>query len=279
MAAYDPVYLSLSDDPLTIVGKMDEFQASRHKALQANDRRKRIPLFLAFAGVGLVGFDLFFFWLLLRYNVCLLTPVAVICWIAAIVIAIALRKARLRSLAPAFTEAREIIYTLRDDIKPGSGFLGHVDLTGLEQQSKIAREVKDELGRTNRLYMDPWLNLKLKMYDGNILRLSAVERTKTRLGYWKRGQISGKNKWKPDKFKGRVAELKMRLAVNPEVYEISLQPELRLGAMVGEYAIAQADGNGGILTVIATTSGEPKAVDILNVMRVAYNSLKRKVTA
>ncbi len=109
--------------------------------------------------------------------------------------------------------------------------------------------------------------------------LNVEDRVDRAFPHRKRGQISGKNKWKPDKFKGRVAELKLRLAVNPEVYEISLQPELRLGAMVGEYAIAQADGNGGILTVIATTSGEPKAVDILNVMRVAYNSLKRKVTA
>ena len=117
---------------------------------------------------------------------------------------IVLRKANLRKLPAGFDKARQVIYTLRDDIKPGSSFAGHVDLTGLNSPARSPARNEDLLGRTNRLYMDQWLNLKLKMYDGNILRARSSQAFATRMGYWKRGQISGKMKWKPEKFKGRV---------------------------------------------------------------------------
>jgi hypothetical protein len=180
MADFDPIYLNLSDDPRQIVRKMDEFRQSRVNVEQRNQRRKKIPPVLFLAGFGLVAFDLLIFWLLLGYQVCLFTPVAVVCWIAAIVMWIVLRRANLRKLPPGFGQARQVIHTLRDDIKPGSSFAGHVDLTGLEQPSKIARS-KDLLGRTNWPYRDQWLNLKLKMYDGNIPRISTINRSKTRL--------------------------------------------------------------------------------------------------
>lgn len=277
MADFDPIYLNLSDDPRQIVRKMDEFRQSRLNVEQRNQRRKKIPPVLFLAGFGLVAFDLLIFWLLLGYQVCLFTPVAVVCWIAAIVMWIVLRKANLRKLPAGFDKARQVIHTLRDDIKSGSSFAGHVDLTGLEQPSKIARETKDLLGRTNRLYRDQWLNLKLKMYDGNILRISTINRSKTRMGYWKRGQISGKMKWKPEKFKGSLTEMKVRLAVNPAAYEISLRPELAPGMSVGPFRIESANGIGGILTILASGT-EPTAEEILQFLHMIYQSLKRKVT-
>ena len=279
MPAYDTVYLSLSDDPRAILQKMDQFKTSRKAVELHNQRRKPLPLLLILAGIGCIAFDLLVIRLLLQYSVCLLTPVAFVCWIAALVIFINLRWTKSPSLPPRYDAAREVIRTLQDDIRSGSSFLGHIDLTGLEQEDKVARESKDAFGRTSRLYRDPWLNLKLKLYDGSVLRLSVMERSKTRLGYWKRSRISGKNKWKPPKHKGTLHELNIRIAVNPEVYNLAPPAALHTGASMGPFSIIKFDAAGGILTVQAASNTEPKPQDILVMLRKVYDSLQRKAAA
>lgn len=279
MPAYDTVYLSLSDDPRAILQKMDQFKASRNAVELHNQRRKPLPLLLILAGIGCIAFDLLVIRLLLQYSVCLLTPVAVVCWIAALVIFVNLRWTKSPSLPPRYEAVKEIIRTLKDDIRTGTSFQGYIDLTGLEQENKIARENKDTFGRTSRLYRDLWLNLKLKLFDGNVLRLSLVERSKTRLGYWKRSRISGKNKWKPPKQKGSLHELNLRIAVNPEIYNLVPPAELHTGAMMGPFSINKFDTAGGILTVQAASNNEPGPQDILVMLRKVYDSLQRKAAA
>jgi len=279
MPAFDTVYLSLSDTPRAILQKMAQFKSSRVQADIHNRKRRLIPLILLLAGIGCVAFDLLVIRILLGYSICLLTPVAFACWVAAVVVFVNLRWTKSLSLPPRYDSAGEIIKTLQDDIRTGSSFLGHIDLTGLEQKSKIARENKDALGRTSLLYRDPWLNLKLKLYDGNILRLSLVERSKTRLGYWKRSRISGKNKWKPPKHKGTLHELNVRLAVNQDAYSVTIPASLRTGTTLGPFSINRIDTTGGILTVQAASSVEPTTQDILVMLRKIYDSLQRKAAA
>jgi hypothetical protein len=279
MPAYDSVYLSLSDDPKAILQKMDQFKSSRVKSEQRNQRLKLIPRILLLAGIGCIVFDLLVFRLLLGYSICLLTPVGVACWIAALVVAIILRSAKTLSLPPRYEAAHEIINTLRDDLRPGSSLLGHIDLTGFEQQDKIAREHKDTFGRVSRLYRDQWLSLKLKLYDGNILRLSLVERNKQRMGYWKRSQISGKNKWKPSKDKGTLHELNVRIATNPDIFDLILPASLRTGTTLGSFIINRIDTTGGILNIQAASTLEPKPQDTLVMLHTIYDSLQRKVAA
>lgn len=279
MPAYDSVYLSLSDDPKAILQKMDEFKSSRLQVEQHNQRRKPLPALLLLAGVGCIAFDVLVIRLLLRYSVCLLTPVGVACWIAAAVVFFNLRWTKYASLPPRYQAAREIIHTLRDDIRPGTSFLGHIDLTGLEQQSKIARETKDTFGRTNRLYRDQWLNMKLKLYDGNTLRLSLVERNKKRLGYWKRSPISGKNKWKAPKDKGTLHELAIKVAANPELFDLVPPASLNAGSNLGPFSIQKVDTTGGILSVQATAVSEPKPQDTLVMLHTIYDCVQRKAAA
>jgi len=279
MPAYDTVYLSLSDDPRVILQKMDQFKTSRHEVELHNQRRKPLPWLLVLAGTGCIAFDLLVIRLLLGYSVCLLTPVAFVCWIAALVLFVKLRWTKYPDLPPRYAAAREIIATLKDDIRTGSSILGTIDLTGLEQEGKIARETKDPFGRTSRLYNDPWLTLKLKLYDGNVLRMSLVERSKTRLGYWKRSQISGKNKWKPPKHKGTLHELNIRVAVNPEVYTLSPTASLQAGTVLGPFSINKLDTAGGILTVQVASNTEPNPQNILVMLRRVYDTLQRKAAA
>ncbi|HNO12164.1 MAG TPA: acyl-CoA carboxylase subunit beta, partial [bacterium] len=78
-------------------------------------------------------------------------------------------------------------------------------------ENKVARETQDAQSRTTQLFNDPWLSLKAKLYDGNVLRVTAIQKTKKRKSYWKRSRISGKSKLKPEKFKGSQQELKVRI--------------------------------------------------------------------
>jgi hypothetical protein len=66
----------------------------------------------------------------------------------------------------------------------------------------VARATKDTRDRTTEHFRDEWLALEAKLYDGNILRVSAIQKSKKRKSYWKRSSISGKMKMKPEKFKG-----------------------------------------------------------------------------
>jgi hypothetical protein len=109
-------------------------------------------------------------------------------------------------------------------------------LTG-DADSKVAHEAKDTQDRTTQYFRDEWLALKAKLYDGNILRVSAIQKSKKRKSYWKRSSISGKMKLKPEKFKGTEQSLKIRIAVNPEVYKIVPNKTFRPGVNLGKYTV------------------------------------------
>jgi len=151
------------------------------------------------------------------------------------------------------------------------------DLTGAKQSSKVARAANDARGRTTNYYRDQWLNFKAKLYDGNVMRVSAIQRVKERNGYWGRGKVSGKSKWKPAKFKGAYQELKVRIAVNPEVYSIARNNEIKPKTHVGEYTINAVDTEGGLVTVLASSPNENVSSEsVLGVMKFAYEMLKLK---
>jgi hypothetical protein len=155
--------------------------------------------------------------------------------------------------------------------------MGHLDLTGAMLPDKVARSAKDAQDRTTQYFRDEWLSLKAKLYDGNILRVSAIQRTKQRQSYWKRSRISGKMKMKPAKFKGAEQQLKLRIAVNPEVYNIVRNPAFRQGANIGKYTITQLNTEGGIIDVVGSSPFEEvESEHILGFIHSAYSLLQRK---
>lgn len=272
---YTPVYLSIADRPDAVLSGMDKFVADVQKTESAGDRWRWIPLLIFFAGVGLILVDLGID--LLGYFSFIFTLGGIGLWIAAVVLARGLRKSDSHDFSPRYNDMKQILHTLRDDLKPQSTFMGHLDLTGAMLPAKVARSAKDAQDRTTQYFRDEWLALKAKLYDGNILRVSAIQRTKQRQSYWKRSQVSGKMKMKPAKLKGSEQQLKLRIAVNPEVYKIVPNGTFRRGASIGNYTVTQLSTDGGIIDVVASSPFEEvESEHILGFIHSAYSLLQRK---
>jgi hypothetical protein len=272
---YTPVYVSIADKPDSIMRGMDKFVREVQKTESAGDKWRWIPMLIFLAGVGLSAIDLLL--LLFGYFSFIFTGGGIALWIAAFVMARSLRKSDSFDFSPRYKGTKEILYTLRDDLKPGSTFLGHLDLTGSMLNTKVARETKDTRNRTTQYFRDEWLSLKAKLFDGNILRVSAVQKSKKRKSYSQRSRISGKYKTKPEKFKGTEHDLKIRIVVNPDAYQIVPNKDFRQGASVGNYIISQLSTEGGMINVVASSPFEEvEQEQILNFIKSTYSLLQRK---
>jgi len=272
---YTPVYLSIADDPDAVIQGMDKFVAEVSQTESAGDKWRWIPMLIFFGGLGLMGLDGIL--LLLGYTSFVFSAGGLLLWIAAFVMARGLRKSDSHDFSPRYAGMQQILHTLRDDLKPETSFLGHLDLTGAMLDTKVAREAKDTQDRTTQYFRDEWLALKAKLYDGNILRVSAIQKSKKRKSYWKRSRISGKMKMKPEKYKGAAQYLKVRIAVNPELYQIVPNKEFRQGVNIGKYTIAQLNTQGGIIDVTANSPFEEvESEQILGFLHSAYSLLQRK---
>ncbi len=272
---YTPVYVSIADKPDSIMRGMDKFVREVQKTESAGDKWRWIPMFIFLAGVGLTAVDGLL--LLFGYFSLVFTGGGILLWLAAFIMARSLRKSDSFDFPPRYRGTKQILHTLRDDIKPGSTFLGHLDLTGAMLKTKVAREAKDTRDRTTQYFRDEWLSLKAKLLDGNVLRVSAIQKSKKRKSYTKRSRISGKYKTKPEKFKGTEHDLKVRIVVNPDVYQIVPNQEFRQGANIGKYTISQLSTEGGMINVVASSSfDEVEQEQILNFLKSTYSLLQRK---
>jgi len=272
MANYDPIYLSLNDDPRDIISAMDDLVARRAKTSTTYQQRRWLPWALLLAGLFFLVLDF-----ALGYNNSLFMLLCLGWWGVAFVVWLALRRNRAGgSLAPEYATAREVFHTLRDDVAPKKFFFGHLDLTGPRQTSKVARTAQNALGRNVSYYRDEWLSLKTKLYDGNMLRVSAIQRLKVRDSYTKRS-ASGKMKMKSALVKADRQQLSVRLSVNPQVYDVTTMRLLQPGTRIGTYTIVQCANNGGIVNVVASAATSPvTATDIVSVLHAVYGQLQRK---
>lgn len=272
---YTPVYVSIADKPDSIIRGLDEFKSKVEKTETAGDKWRWIPMIIFFVGVGLVLIDLLL--LALGYFSLVFSSGAFLLWIASFILARSLRKSDSHDFSPRYKGLKEILHTLRDDLKPGSTFLGHLDLTGAMLPTKVARETKDTQDRITQHFADQWLSLKAKLYDGNVLRVNAIQKTKNRKSYWKRSRISGKMKMKPEKFKGAEQELKVRIVVNPEAYTIAPNQNFTQGQNIGKYTITELNTEGGIINIVAKSPFEEvEQENILQFLKSAYSLLQRK---
>jgi hypothetical protein len=272
---YTPVYVSLADKPEPILRGMDRFVAEVNRTESAGDKWRKVPLLIFFGGLGLMLIDGLIN--LLGYGSFVFSVGGLTIWFAAFIMAISLRRSDTKEFSPRYEDTKDILHTLRDDLKPGSTFNGHLDLTGAMLKTKVARETKDTRDRTTQHFRDEWLSLKAKLYDGNVLRVSAIQRTKQRQPYWKRSRISGKMKQKPAKFKGSEQQLKVRIAVNPEVYSIVPNKTFRQGVEIGKYRVAHLNTEGGIIDILASSPFEEVEPEhILGFLQSTYSLLQRK---
>jgi hypothetical protein len=147
---YQPVYISIADKPDSIILGMDRFVAEVNKTESAGDKWRQIPMLIFLGGLGLMAVDLLLF--LLGFRSYVFVAGGLVVWIAAVVLARGLRKSDSKDFSPRYKGVKETLYTLRDDLKPGGTFNGHLDLTGAMLKTKVAREAKDSRDRTTRLH-------------------------------------------------------------------------------------------------------------------------------
>ena len=272
---FTPVYITLADKPDHILRGMDNLVAQTQKVDTTGQRWWWTPLLIFAGGFGLIAINGLL--TLLGYSSTVFTAGGVLLWVAAFVMTFSLRKSRAQAFPPKYNGAKQIFYTLRDDLRPDTTFLGHLDLTGALVASKVAHETKDTQNRTTQYFRDEWLALKAKLYDGNVLRLSAIQKSKQRKSYWKRSRISGKMKMKPAKFKGSEQQLKVRIAVNPDAYQIVRNAQFNQGQNIGKYVVAALNTEGGIIDIVASSPYEEvESENILSFLQSAYSLLQRK---
>ena len=272
-----PVYLTLADKPDSIIQGMKKLKSDVQTTERSGDKWRWIPMLIFLGGVGLMLIDgLLLLW---GYASFVFTCGGGLLWVAALVMARGLRKSDSFDFSPCYDGTSALLHTLRDDLKPGSAFLGHLDLTGSMLKTKVARSAKDSRDRTTDYFRDEWLAFKAKLYDGNVLRVSVIQRAKKRQSYWKRSSVSGKMKTKPEKFKGADQQLKVRIVVNPDAYTIAPSPQFKQGVNIGKYTISQLATEGGMIDFIATSPFEEVEHEhILNVLKSAYSLLQRKAS-
>lgn len=269
MASADQVLLTINHKPRAVVEKMDGLMAQSKNLAQRSSRRKFLPILFLIAGVPLICFDL-----ILGYGAFYFACVTIGLWIAAFVTFVAWWRARPgAAFPPHYSTVREVIFTLRDDLRPKENLLGKLDLTGARQPSKLARTGTGLNNAKLNYYRDEWLSLKAKLYDGNLLRLSAIERVKVKEAMFRRGS-SGKMKWKPEKIENGQ-QLKVRLAVNPQLYDIT--HNVQLSTQIGQYFVDGFAANDGIIELSAASVARTiKPEDILGVLKFTYDQLERK---
>jgi hypothetical protein len=215
--------------------------------------------------------------------VAMLSGEAVMQFAAASIVALALAllarersaRARLDQQSPfdsRFDEARQVFAALKDDLPRKASLLGWLDLTGIDEP-KLARRDKSPSGAPLLIYRDEWLRLKLKLWDGNILRLSAVESIRKKEGFWKRG--ARKSKWKAGVTSARH-QLKISIVVDAKTHSIR-RPEVsqQLERLSVETQISTDDR----LVLTAFAEHRPNAQQLLGVMKLAYDHVTPRTAA
>ncbi len=192
-------YLSLNARPRAIVQVMDQMAADVRRA-----RRQWSGLFLLLPVLGIVGLLFIMIDQATPYSGGGFTWMGFLFWVGGVGLLIWLLTRRVSLPKEQLGVAREVLFTLRDDVSRRGRVTGWLDLSGPRQHSKLARTGRTRSGRAKYYYRDPWFQVKIKLADGNLLRLTLIERIKVKKGY----------------VAARRHQLKARLVVNPGLYEI-----------------------------------------------------------
>ncbi len=196
----------------------------------------------------------------------------------ALIIVFVRQKGRLQTsdFGPKYELARTLFATIQDDITPKGACTGWLDLTGTQQPSKRIKERSSRSGMPVGYFRDEWLRLKAPLLDGSLLRLSAVERTKARLGRWKKN-ARGKQKWKAG---GVVQDREfLRLVVIPNPKTQQLAGDLpvvsqKSAPKIGLYFIQTLTNNNGRLVCEAVSNDPASAQDMLQLMKYAHGFVR-----
>ena len=113
------------------------------------------------------------------------------------------------------------------------------------RKSLLLRTGRSSSGNVKHYYRDPWLSAKIKLVDGNLLRLTLIERVKVKEGIAERRY-----------------QLKAKLAVNAQVYDVGSGPTI--------HGLTQS---GNILQLQLDKHDSFTALEILSHLKAMYDHL------
>lgn len=247
------LYLTLNENPQVILDVMSNVEQQAQKARGSWNRGCLVAL-----GLLVLGLPFFFLDMVMEYNCLTFSLVGGILWVAAFILGLRLLiTGRAKVGSPQFSAARTIIETLKDDIGKKGRLIGWLDLTGPRQKSKIFRRGRTSSGKSKIYYRDPWLQVKTKLVDGNLLRLTLMEQLKVKKGY----------------VAAREQRLKARIVVNPDLYRIRAFSQQEIQANLPP---ARLDVQEGIINLAYASGHKFDPWDVLNSLKFLYSHLEPK---
>ncbi len=203
---------------------------------------------------GLAALGVLAFWVGPNLDLGILRIVAFVLWAIAVVIAIVLLLSRPRFSLQQFEPVRQILHTLRDDTGRKGYVVGWLDMTGPRQKEKQTRTARSGGGKQKVYYHDPWFQAKLKLVDGNVLRLYLLDKVKTKAG----------------SVVNHRTQFTAKLVVNPALYRVSPAPA---GGATSPIPIT-SDGN-GLLAIKTEVDTRQVPVDqLLKSLKTLYTYLE-----
>ena len=205
------IFIEMAHHPQVILDTMDQIQLDMAQMQQGTARGKRtrrmgcIGAFVLLAAGAL----LFFLDSVLGYGILCMAVGITLGVMAVLLFFAALMAARTPRLLKQydtqrqqFDAAYQILYALRDDTGRKGRVVGWLDLSGPRQPEKKVRTGWTRSGKPKVYYRDPWFQVKIKLADGNLLRLALVDKVKQKSGY----------------VVGHYTQIKAKLVPNPDLY-------------------------------------------------------------
>ena len=153
-----------------------------------------------------------------------------------------------------FGAARQLLHTLRDDTGRKGRVVGRLDLSGPQQDQKTTRTARSGGGKKKVYYRDPWLRVKFKLVDGNVLRLTLEDKVKTKANSIVRHQT----------------QYSAKLVVNPDLYRLGEIPPHTV-----RVPFATFTHEGGVFVVKAARSAKDlSAQQVLEMLKAMYSYLE-----
>ena len=259
----EKIYIEMAHHPQVVLDTMSQIQSGMTQAQKGASGVKQSRRLGCGGAFVLLVLGAFFFFLdaVLGYGVLFIALGAILGLLALVWFIMALVAARTPGIIKRFSSqkaqfegAYQILYTLRDDTGRKGRVVGWLDLTGAQQRSKQARTGRTRSGKPKVTYRDPWFQVKIKLADGNLLRLALVDKVKTKSGW----------------VVGHATQIKAKLVPNPDLYPLTslLSDEIPLqGAVL-------SDEDGAIVLNAMAKPGQVPVREILETLKFIYRHLE-----
>jgi hypothetical protein len=241
------VYIEMAHHPQAILDTMNQTQEDAHNAKQ--QWKLGCGFAIALIGVGALALLLR---LILNFGP-FVAVLAFVLWGVAMIAGVALLISRPRFSKEQFETVRQILYTLRDDTGRKGWVAGWLDMTGAMQQTKQVRTARSGGGKQKVYYRDPWFQVKIKLVDGNMLRLSLMDKIKTKTG----------------SVVNHRTQFTAKLVVNPDLYRTGAPPSPE-----NSLAVVNSDGNGVLSFRAEVDPRHPPVEQMLKSLKALYDHLE-----